>query len=60
MDKYDTVEYSWVKATIVFVRLRISLFALTITNKLSGAVAREAIGVKILILTMMPTNLVYH
>ena len=59
-DKYDTLEYSCVKATTVSVRLWISLFALTNTNKLSGAVAGEAIGVKILILTMMSTNLVYH
>ena len=45
---------------MVSMRLAISLFALTNTNKLSGAVAGEAIGVKILILTMMSTNLVYH
>ena len=49
-----------VKATVVSMRLWIYLFALTNTNKLSGAVAGEAIGVKILILTMMSTNLVYH
>jgi len=60
MDKYNTLEYCWVKATMVFVRLWISLFALTNTNKLSGAVAGEAIGVKILIVTLISTNLVYH
>jgi hypothetical protein len=31
-DKYDILEYSWVKATTVSIRLRISLFALTNTN----------------------------
>ena len=60
MDKYDTLEYSLVKATTVSVRLRISLFALTNTNKLSSAIVGEAIGVKILILTLMSTNIVYH
>ena len=38
---YDTLEYSWVKATAVFVRLRILFVTLQNTNKLSGAVARE-------------------
>jgi hypothetical protein len=56
MDKYDTLEYSWVKATMVYVHLWISLFALINTNKLSCAIAREAIVVKILI----SINLVYH
>jgi hypothetical protein len=37
----NTLEYSQVKATSVSVRLRIFLGALTNTNKLSGAVARE-------------------
>jgi hypothetical protein len=60
MDKYNTLEYSWVKATLVCVRLWISRCALTNTNKLSSAVAGEAIGLKILILTLMSTNLVYH
>jgi hypothetical protein len=32
MDKYDTLEYSQVKAITVFVRLRIFLCALIITN----------------------------
>ena len=41
MDKYDTLEYSLVKATLVSVRLQISLCALINTNKLSGAIARE-------------------
>ena len=50
MDKYDTLEYSWVKATMVSVRLRIYLCEFKNTNKLSGAVAGETIGVKILIL----------
>jgi hypothetical protein len=44
---------------MVSVRLHISLFALTNINKLSGAVAGEAIVLKILILTLMSTNLVY-
>ena len=60
MDKYDTLEYSWVKATTVSVRLQIYLFALTNTNKLSGAIAMEAIGIRILILTLISINLVYH
>ena len=60
MDKYDTLEYSWVKATTVSVRLRIYLFVLINTNKLSGVVAGKAIRVKILILTLISINLVYH
>ena len=32
MDKYDTLEYSWVKARAVSMRLRIYLCALTNTN----------------------------
>ena len=59
MDKYDTLEYSWVKVTTVSVRLWISLFALTNTNKLSSVVIGEAISVKILILTLISANLVY-
>ena len=31
-DKYDTLEYSWVKATTVSVRLRILSGALTFTS----------------------------
>jgi len=50
MAKYDTLEYSWLKATMVSVHLRIYLSAFKNTNKLSGAVAGETIGVKILIL----------
>ena len=38
---YDTLEYSWVKATAVSVRLRILFVTLQITNNLSGAVAGE-------------------
>ena len=38
---YDTLEYSWVKATVVSVRLWILFVTLQSTNKLSGAVARE-------------------
>ena len=38
---YDTLEYSWVKATAVSVRLRILFVMLENTNKLSGAVAGE-------------------
>ena len=36
---YDTLEYSWVKATAVSVRLRILFVTLQSTNKLSGSVA---------------------
>ena len=50
MDKYDTLEYSWVKSTTASVRLWIYLYVFKNTNKLSGAVAGETIGVKILIL----------
>ena len=60
MDKYDTLEYSLVKATTVSVRLRISLFALTNTNKLSSVVAGATIGLNILIFTLISINLVYH
>jgi hypothetical protein len=60
MDKYDTLEYSWVKATMISMRLRTYLFVLTNTNKLSGAVAGEAIGAKILIFTLTSANLVCH
>ena len=38
---YDTLEYSWVKATAVSVRLRILFVTLQNTNKLSGAIAGE-------------------
>ena len=38
---YNTLEYSWVKATAVSVRLRILFVTLQNTNKLSGAVAGE-------------------
>ena len=38
---YDTLEYSWVKATAVSVRLRILFVTLQNTNKLSDAVAGE-------------------
>ena len=38
---YDTLEYYWVKATAVFVRLRILFVMLQNTNMLSGAVAGE-------------------
>ena len=38
---YDTLEYSWVKATAVSVRLRILFVTLQNTNKLYGAVAGE-------------------
>ena len=38
---YDTLEYFWVKATAVSVRLRILFVTLQNTNKLSGTVAGE-------------------
>ena len=38
---YDTLEYSWVKATAVSVRLWILFVTLQNINKLSGAVAGE-------------------
>ena len=38
---YDTLKYSWVKATAVSVRLRILFVTLQSTNKLSGVVAGE-------------------
>ena len=41
LNGYDTLEYSWVKATVVSVRLRILFVMLQNTNMLSGAVAGE-------------------
>ena len=41
---YDTLEYSWVKATAVSVRLQILFVTLQNTNKLSGAVAGETVA----------------
>ena len=38
---YDTLEYSWVKAIVVSVRLRILFMMLQSTNKLYGAFAGE-------------------
>ena len=38
---YDTLEYSWVKAIAIFVRLRILFVTLQNTNKFSGAIAGE-------------------
>ena len=38
---YDTLEYTWVKAIVISVRLRILFVTLQNTNKLSGAVAGE-------------------
>ena len=58
MDKYDTLEYSRVKATTVSMHLWIYLCAFENTNKLSSAIAGEAIDVKILILTLISTDLV--
>jgi hypothetical protein len=60
MDKYDTLEYSWVKAITVFVRLRNFLCALININKFFSVVAREAISVNILIIILMSANLVCH
>jgi hypothetical protein len=45
---------------MVSMRLRNFLCALINTNKLFGAIAVEAIGVKILITILMSTNLVYR
>jgi hypothetical protein len=58
MDKYDILEYSWVRATAVSVRFQIYLCVFKNTNKLSGAVAGKTIGVKILIVILMSINLV--
>ena len=41
LNGYDTLEYSWVKATAVSVRLRILFMMLQKNNKLSGTVAEE-------------------
>ena len=41
LNGYDTLEYSWVKATAVSVRLQILFVMLQSTNKLSDAVAGE-------------------
>jgi hypothetical protein len=58
VDKYDTLEYSRVKAITISVRLRNFLCALINTNKLFSAVAGEAIGVRILIVILISANLV--
>ena len=50
VDKYDTLEYSRVKAIALSMCLWIYLCAFKNTNKLSSIVAGETIGVKILIL----------
>jgi hypothetical protein len=60
MDKYNTLEYSRVKAITISVHLRNFLCALINTNKLIGAIVGEAIGVKFLILILMSANLVYR
>jgi hypothetical protein len=60
MAKYDTLEYSRVKAITVSVRLQNFMCVLTFTNKLFGTIAGEAISVKILIMILMSANLVYH
>jgi hypothetical protein len=60
VNKYGTLEYSQVKGITIFVRLQNFLCALINTNKLFGAVAGEAIGVKILIMILMSANVVYH
>jgi hypothetical protein len=41
MDKYVTLEYSWVKVTTVSMRLQIYLYALTNTNKLCSAIVGD-------------------
>ena len=38
---YDTLEYSWVKATAVSMHLQILFVMLQSINKLSGAIAGE-------------------
>jgi hypothetical protein len=60
MDKYDDLEYSRVKSITVSVHLWNFLCALINTNKLFGAVAGEAIGIKILKMIFMSANIVYH
>jgi hypothetical protein len=60
VNKYDTLEYSQVKAITVSIRLQSFLCALINTNKLFGVVTDEAIGVKILIMILVSTNVVYH
>jgi predicted membrane protein len=60
MDKYDTLEYSRVKAVTVFMRLQNFLCVLINTNNFFGAIAKKAIGVKILILILISANVVYH
>ena len=43
MDKYDTLEYFWVKAIEVSMHLRIYLCVFKNTNKVSGAIANVVI-----------------
>jgi len=52
----DTLEYSRVKATSVFVRLRIFLCALKNTNKLSGVVAGDRFKTLFLVMTLRNIN----
>jgi hypothetical protein len=61
----DTLEYSRVKATMVYLFCALAeslifLLHLINTNKLFGAVAGEAFGVRILIMILISANLVYH
>jgi hypothetical protein len=61
----DTPEYSRVKATMVYLFCALAeslifLLHLINTNKLFGAVAGEAFGVRILIMILISANLVYH
>ena len=39
LSRYDTLEYSWVKATVVSVLLRILFVTLQITNKVAMMLA---------------------
>jgi hypothetical protein len=61
----DALEYSWVKATMVYIfcalveSLIFFLHSIN-TNKLFGAVAEEAFGVRIRIMILISANLVYH
>jgi len=53
MGKYDTLKYSRVKTCGIFSML-------INTNKFFGTIAGEVFGIKILIMIMTSSNLVYH
>jgi hypothetical protein len=61
----DTLEYSRVKATMVYIFCALAeslifLLHLINTNKIFGVVAGEAFGVRIPVMILISSDLVYH